>query len=425
MDDRTLKEIIKMIDSMSARKFDKKLHAVRAGDPMTAVVHGLNFLSDELEENVVERSVLAKKNDELQRALQEVSEYKAAIDASSIVAITDTNGTIQYVNEVFCEVSRYSKDELIGQNHSIVHSGHHQKHFWVGMWQTISQGNTWTSEVKNKTKDKVHYWVELTIVPFMGSDQRPVKFLSMGHDITNRKDKERELTKYRSELEQVNKNLEQFARTLSHDLKAPLNNAKGLITIIENALKETPNDEVDQYLGLLKQTNEKMRTLIDGILDYSRAVSDHKSVQKIDLNDFVQELTRTAGASKKVRVNVESKLPTVYYNPIKLKQVLQNIFSNAVKFNDKDVCVIEVGCKSDDLFHTVSIADNGPGIEKEYRGEIFEMFNRVNTNSTIDSSGIGLATTKKIIEEAGGSIWVESEMGLGTKFIFSISKKSN
>lgn len=423
MDNTTLKEIIEMIKSMSARKFDTKLPVVKAGDPMTAIVHGLNFLSDELEENVVERSLLAKKNEELEQALREVSEYKSAIDTASIVAITDTDGTIQYVNDLFCEVSKYSRSELIGQNHSIINSGFHQKHFWVGMWQTISQGNIWRAEIKNRAKDRIHYWVDLTIVPFMNKDHRPVKFLSMGHDITNKKDKQAELQKYQQKLEQVNKNLEQFAHTLSHDLKAPLNNAKGLITLIENTI-DNEDPELVQYIDLLKQTNEKMRSLIDGILSYSRAVGTEKSIEKINLNDFVSELTKTTSTGGRIKVNISQKLPTVHYNPIKLKQVLENLFSNAVKFNDKDVCVIDVDCKSDTYFHNISIKDNGPGIGTEYQDKIFEMFNKVNTNNKIDSSGIGLATTKKIVQEAGGNIWVESEKGYGSKFIFSIGKRA-
>lgn len=412
-----------MIGNMSARKFDKKLPLVRAGDPMTSIIHGLNFLSDELQENVVERSVLAKKNEELEEALREVSEYKSAIDSGSIVSITDTEGNILHVNDLFCEVSKYSRKELIGKNHKIINSGFHQKHFWVGMWQTISQGNIWRNEVKNRSKDRIHYWIDLTIVPFLNKEHKPIKYLSMGHDITNRKDRQAELHKYQSKLEQVNKNLEEFAHTLSHDLKAPLNNAKGLITLLENILKHEENAEIEQYLDLLKQTNEKMRTLIDGILNYSKAISSEKSLEKINLNDIISELTKTVASNGKVKVNINKKLPIVHYNPIKLKQVLENLFSNAIKFNDKEVCIIDVECTTDSYFHNISIKDNGPGIGTEYQNKIFEMFNKVNTNSKIDSSGIGLATTKKIIQEAGGNIWVESQVGYGSKFIFTIGKK--
>lgn len=136
---------------------------------------------------------LIKKNTELQNSLQETSEYKYALDQSSIVSITDNEGKIKFVNKNFIKISKFSKEELIGQNHSIVNSGHHTKEFFNTLWTTIFAGKVWRNDVKSKAKDGTYYWADTTIIPFMNDKGKPYQYIAIRNDITQRKEVEKAL----------------------------------------------------------------------------------------------------------------------------------------------------------------------------------------------------------------------------------------
>jgi signal transduction histidine kinase len=221
------------------------------------------------------------------------------------------------------------------------------------------------------------------------------------------------------ELMRKNKDLEEFAYVVSHDLKRPLRNIYTLIDWLTDDDEYEFNEEANQSLQLIKEQVTQMDLLVEGILNYSLQIGKEQVVKVVDAQVLVKRII-TVNSSETVTITLKERLPKVSFNESELLQVFQNLIQNAIKHTDKELVEIYIGYKKTKAAHQFSIQDNGPGIDEKYHGKIFELFQKLEVNTEIDSIGIGLALVKKIIERNGGSIHVESELGKGTTFVFTI-----
>lgn len=379
---------------------------------------------------------------DLLATVNELRGVKAALDEHSIVAITNPAGRITYVNEKFCAISKYSHDELIGQDHRIINSRHHPQSFFRELWSCISHGRVWHGEIRNRAKDGTFYWVDTTIFPFLNDAGHPLQYIAIRTDITKRKADEEELLRVAGELAEKNKELEAIVYTVSHDLRSPLVNVQGfgrqlnracdiLRAAVESAtdglvpadkLKPPLETSIPQALRFINAGVNKMEILLAGLLRYSRLGRVALSIRPLNIDGMIAEIvaaTKFQLDEVGAEIRVES-LPTCLGDNVQTSQVFGNLLDNAIKYRDpsRPLRVTITGAVRDGQA-IYRVTDNGLGIAPEHQAKVFDIFHRLNPDATT-GEGLGLTIAQRVLERQKGRIAVESRAGEGSTFIVSL-----
>jgi signal transduction histidine kinase len=225
------------------------------------------------------------------------------------------------------------------------------------------------------------------------------------------------------ELNNVNKELKDFAYIVSHDLKAPLRGINELSNWISEDYSDKLDKEGKENLRLLKERSTKMNSMIQGILEYSRVGRTELETEKVDLNNLVEGVIDLLNPPNNIKITIEDKLPEYTANRTRLSEVFQNLISNAIKYIDKPEGIIKISCTDEGNEWKFGVSDNGPGIEEKNFEKIFKIFQTLGSVPKEGSTGIGLTIVKKIIDLYKGRIWIESEIGKGTTFYFTLPKQ--
>ena len=377
------------------------------------------------------------------RFQRELVMQKYAMDQHSIVATTDIKGTITDVNEKFCDISGYDRDELIGQNHRILNSGNQPKDYWRQMYLTVSSGQVWRDEVLNKAKGGEYYWVDTSIIPIYNTEQ-PTKisgYIAIRTDITEKKAQFEKLIEAKIEAETAVIAKSRFLNNMSHELRTPMN---GVIGMLDLLLKDTLHDSQRRRAEIAKSSADTMLLLINDILDFTLLDTHQTGArhQPFHLTNTIKSVVNKLIADT-VRNDLTIQLETaeicsdqVIGDPEKLKQILNILISNAIKFTHAGEVIIEATLskspsdpdstpKNDtynnshiDCIFFCSVRDTGIGIPSAQINTLFEPFTQVDSSSTrrYGGTGLGLAICKKLITLLEGSITVTSEEGVGSEF---------
>ena len=248
-------------------------------------------------------------------------------------------------------------------------------------------------------------------------------------EIAEREHAEEELAKLNEDLrstiqklERANKELKEFAHIAAHDLKSPLRAIGTLADWISTDYADKFDEQGKERVKLLLTRAKQMSALIDDILQYSRLGQSNPNKQQVDLNTILTELIEEINPPENIEVIVENELPTIMCEKTHIIQVFRNLLCNAIKYMDKPKGLIKVGYVEQDGFRRFSIIDNGPGIDEKYYEKIFKMFQTLTPSDKVESTGIGLSIVKKLAEVNGGRAWVESEIGQGSSFFFTLPK---
>lgn len=362
-------------------------------------------------------------------AARELSNIRKALDQAAIVAITDQTGKIIHVNDKFCEISQYSREELLGQNHRIVNSGTHPKEFFSEMWRTISQGKYWEGEICNRAKGGSLYWVNTTIAPFLNDSGEPYQYVSIRYEITQRKKAEQQLKVMVEKLEVSNRELQDFASIAAHDLQEPLRKIQTFGDRLKGKIEGDLKEEGGDYLNRMLLSAGRMRKLIDDLLTYSRITSKGNPFQKIDLSQVLKDVlsdleVRVEQTDGKIEFQ---RLPAIEADPSQMRQLFQNLLANGLKFHRKGVPpVIHVSSKIlNETTIEISFSDNGIGFEEKYLDRIFTIFQRLHGRHEYEGTGVGLAVCRRIVERHGGALTAVSSPDQGASFKITLPIKQS
>jgi PAS domain S-box-containing protein len=345
----------------------------------------------------------AKVGRALNRSVKELADTNFALDQAAIVAVTDVKGRITYVNDKFCEISKYSREELLGQDHRIINSAYHPKEFIRGLWTTIASGRIWRGEIRNRAKDGTFYWVDTTIVPFLDDRGKPYQYMAIRSDITERKHTEA-LLREQAALARLG----EMAAVVAHEVKNPLAGIRGALQVIGGRMPDSSRDR--SIIGDIVQRLDSLNDIVHDLLVFARPRDPKLApVPLAELIESTAALLKKDPAYAGAQVTVNGDRPTISADAEQLQIVMLNLLINAAQAAGA-AGQVRVSVAARNGVCRIAIADSGPGIPAEIRDRIFEPFFTTKHRGT----GLGLPTAKRVVERHHGEIDVACPSEGGT-----------
>ncbi|MEO7192411.1 MAG: ATP-binding protein [Vicinamibacterales bacterium] len=334
----------------------------------------------------------------------ELEQIRYALDQSAIVATTDVTGRIDYVNQKFCDISRYSRSELIGQDHRLLNSGLHPATFMRDLWRTIAQGHIWRGEIRNQAKDGTLYWVDTTIVPFLDDRGKPWQYMAIRYDITQRKEQEDRLRDQAALA-----TLGEMAAVVAHEVRNPLAGIRGGVQVLASLYPDGTDGR--ELISEIVARIDSLNGVVGDLLTFARV----RELKRTDLDAaaFLSDLATwlkldpaTKGVDLLVRGNARGLISA---DVDQLRIVFTNLLLNAAQAMGNNGRIEVVVDEQGDDRLCLTVADTGPGIPHELRERVFEPFFTTKHRGT----GLGLPTARRIVEAHGGELTLTSGGGGG------------
>jgi two-component system CheB/CheR fusion protein len=341
---------------------------------------------------------------DLQTRTKDLADVNFALDQSAIVAITDTRGIIKYVNQKFCEVSKYSREELLGQDHRILNSQYHPGEFIRALWVTIANGKIWRGEIRNRAKDGSLYWVDTTIVPMLDPHGKPYQYMAIRYEITDRKRSEEKLRE-----QEALARLGQMAAVVAHEVKNPIAGIRGALQVIGARM---PADSRDKpVVGDIITRLDALNGIVQDLLVFARPRElKSEPVELAALLQNTMDQLRRDPALSGLRISISGNGAVVPGDTEQLRMAFTNVLMNAAQAmggaGDITIAIRHSALPG----WVISIADSGPGIPEDVRARVFEPFFTTKHRGT----GLGLPIARRIVEAHGGQLTIAAATSSGT-----------
>ncbi len=353
-----------------------------------------------------------------------LDQYKKIVDDSVIVSKADTNGTITYVNDMFCAISGYTREELVGQPHNIVRDPAMPSSIYKELWETIQAKKIWHGIIHNQAKDGSRYTVKSTIAPILDNEGSIIEYIGLREDIT-------ELHKAQEDAMLAAKIKGDFLANMSHEIRTPMNGILGFTDLLS---RSSLNEEQKRYLGIISNSTRTLLGIVNDILDFSKIESGKFELDCTQINPFVEfanmaELFTPRMGEKHItfEVIIDPLMDTeIVIDLLRVQQVVSNLLSNAAKFTSENGHVTFYAVYQNETQIRIGVKDNGIGISPSQQINIFEAFSQADNSTTrqFGGTGLGLTISAKLVSIMGGILKVESQAGLGSHFYFDLDLKT-
>ncbi len=366
--------------------------------------------------NVGLNELLSRTSDQLDTLSYE---HKQLFENSAVGVLLSKDGNILQCNSTFSTLVGYSEEEMKGMSISEIT---YEQDVEPSQLSTEKFNNRnirkYSIQKRYKKKNGAVFWGSTHVSEISNKNSKSRYLLAVIIDVHKEKITEKKLQQTVAELIEVNDNLESFAHIASHDLKAPLT---GINTVLGWMEHNTDPDKMTEYVQLMQLRVTKMYQLIDNIIAYSRVSSTDEERTFFNTKSLVEDCILLLDVPLHVSIEFEGDFPDIMTNKTKLSQVFSNLMDNSIRHINKEQGKIVVGVMEDKTYFYFSIWDNGIGIESKYYSKIFQIFNSLTPSKK--STGIGLSLVKKVVEQLGGKISVDSKVDQYTVFEFSINKE--
>jgi PAS domain S-box-containing protein len=356
---------------------------------------------------------LQTRTSEVQARTKDLTDVNFALDQAAIVATTDTTGKITYVNQKFCDISKYSRDELLGQDHRMVNSGCHPKEFIRNLGVTIANGRIWRGEIRNRAKDGSLYWVDTTIVPFHDERGKPYPSMAIRYEITDRKRSEERLRE-----QEALARLGQMAAVVAHEVKNPIAGIRGALQVIGSRMAADTRDK--PIIGEIIARLDALNHIVQDLLVFARP--RELRAEPTDLAALVRatiDHLKRDPALHALAIDLVANGAVVNADAEQLQLAVQNVLMNAAQaMNGQGAIHVDIARHGGEW--TISMADTGPGMPPEVKERVFEPFFTTRSRGT----GLGLPIAKRVVEAHGGRIGIETPATGGTVVSMSLPASS-
>lgn len=358
----------------------------------------------------------------LKETHKSLTDFRKALDNSSLVALCDSDGRVTYINNNLYQISGLDEEKAVGQSYQVFKPDFRQLRLYAEMQQVLQQGHIWKGSLKfHRSPDGTPYWLQVSVTPFLDGDNQPYQYLVIANDITDQKLAEEQLTIHNLELKKINNELDRFVYSASHDLRAPLVSILGLLNV---AKLDTDEESRKRYFDMMELSVNKLDRFVQEIIDYSRNSRLEVRREALEFAPIIQDIFEHLqflenGKRVKMEIDIEGE-SEFYSDKNRIGVIFNNLVSNAIRYQSlrRELSWIKVRIRITKKEALITFADNGQGISKEYLHRIFDMFFR----ATYDNygSGLGLYIVKETLAILKGQIHVESQLNVGTTFHIKI-----